>query len=75
MVSAFISCSLGVGLLLSSKELKQVNKRRTSCEWGKYISSKESIEIYGNNKMKPSEDQHTLIKYFDVGINEEGYWN
>ena len=74
MVSAFVSCSLGVGLLLSSEELRQVNEKWASREWGKYISSKESIET-GNNKKKPLEDQLTLIKYLDVGIKEEGHWN
>ena len=50
MVSAFVSRSFGMGIVLSDKELEKVNERQTSGEWAKYISSKKIIEINGTNK-------------------------
>ena len=50
MVSAFVSCSFGVGLLLNYEEFREVNERRASREWGKYLSTKEAIEIHGTDK-------------------------
>ena len=50
MVCAFCSCTFGFGLLLTQEELKMVNKRRQSDEWGTYVSSQESFEINGTNK-------------------------
>ena len=38
MVSAFVSRSFGVGLLLNDEEMRELNKRRASREWGTYIS-------------------------------------
>ena len=54
--------------------MKKVNERRTSREWSKYISSKKAIEIIRNDKKKVFKNNLTLVKFFDVGINEEGYW-
>ena len=45
MVSAFVSRSFVVSLLLNDEEMKELNKWRANSEWGKYISSKEAIEI------------------------------
>ena len=52
MVSAFVSREFGVGLFLEEKELKEVNERRTSREWGEYISKQEALEIHGTTKKK-----------------------
>ena len=75
MVSAFVSRSFGMGLDLTENEMMRVNERRISDEWGEYISDKESIEVYGFNKKKKIKDTFTLVQFFDIGINEEGYWN
>ena len=75
MVSAFCSRSFGFGIVLSEEELKIVNERRQSNEWGRYTSSKEAIEINGTDKKNVLTDSLTLVRFFDVGINEEGYWN
>lgn len=75
MVSAFVSRDFGFGLQLSKQELDKVNERRLGKTWGQYLSKKESIEVYGNSKKKVIEDQLTLVRFFDIGMNEEGYWN
>ena len=75
MVSAFCSRSFGFGIVLSEEELKIVNERRKSDEWGRYTSSKEAIEINGADKKNALTDLLTLVRFFDIGINEEGYWN
>ena len=61
MVSAFVSRSFGVGLKLNQDQLQEVNERRASREWGRYMSSKEAIKINGTDKKKPLEDE-TLNK-------------
>ena len=32
-------------------------------------------DIYGTTKKKPITDELTLIQFFDLGVNEEGFWN
>ena len=75
MISAFVSRDFGVGLVINDEELHLINQRRQSYEWSHYVSKKEAIEVYRTSKKKPLKDKHTLIQYFNVGINEEGYWN
>ena len=75
MVSAFVSREFGVGLKLNEEELQKVNARRASSDWSDYISKKEAIEVYGSTKKKKIDKTLTLIQYFDLGTNEEGYWN
>lgn len=43
-----------MGIVLSDKELENVNERWASDDWGKYILSKEAIEINGTDKKKYS---------------------
>ena len=75
MVSAFVSKDFGVGLMVSDEEMKLVNKRRQSGEWNHYVSMEEAIDVYGTSKKKSLKNKHTLIQYFNVEINKEGYWN
>ena len=75
MVSAFVSRSFGVGLQLNEEELARVNERRRSERWGHYTEKKAAMEIYGSTKKKMITDKLTLVQFFDLGINEEGYWN
>ncbi len=75
MVSAFVLRSFGVGLELNEEELVKVNERRQSEKWGHYIEKKAAMEIYGSTKKKLIRDKLTLVQFFDLGINEEGYWN
>ena len=75
MVSAFVSREFGFGLELTDDELQKVNKRRRSREWGTYLSKKEDIAVNGSDKKRLLKDSLTLVRFFDVGINEEGYWN
>ena len=75
MVSAFVSREFGAGLKLNEEELQKVNARRASSDWSDYISKKEAIEVYGSTKKKKIDKTLTLIQYFDLGMNEEGYWN
>jgi len=75
MISAFVSRSFGVGLKLTEEELLRVNERRRSEKWGQYVETKAAIEVYGSTQKKEIKDPLTLVRFFDVGINEEGYWN
>ncbi len=75
MVSTFVSRLFGAGLQLSEEELMKVNERRQSEKWGHYIKKKAAMEIYGTAKKKLIRDKLTLVQFFDLGINDEGYWN
>ena len=75
MVSGFVSRDFGVGLYLSKVELEEVNERRMGSEWGHYLSKDEALTVYGTTQKKKLTDQLTLIRFFDVGINLEGFWN
>ena len=75
MVSAFVSRSFGVGLQINEEDLVKINERRRSEQWGHYIEEKAAIEIYGSTKKREIKDKLTLVQFFDLGINEEGYWN
>ena len=75
MISGFVSCSFGVGLNLSKEELDKINETRTGCEWGNYLSREAALAVYGTTKKRKIKDQLTLIRFFDVGVNLEGFWN
>ena len=74
MISGFVSCSFGVALLLTLDELNKVNEGRMGSEWGEYVSRESSLSVYGTTKKK-LEDRLTLVRFFDVGINLEGFRN
>jgi len=75
MVSAFVSRSFGVGIKVNEEDLFKINERRKSEKWGHYIDEKAAMEIHGSIKKKSIKDPLTLVQFFDLGINEEGYWN
>ena len=75
MVSGFVSRSFGVGLLLSQDELDKVNERRMGSEWGHYVSKDSAMTVYATTKKKKLTDNLTLVRFFDVGVNLEGFWN
>ena len=75
MVSAFVSRSFGVSIKKNEEDLFKINKRRKSEKWGHYIDEKAAMEIHGSIKKKSIKDPLTLVQFFDLGINEEGYWN
>ena len=75
MISAFVSRSFGIGIILLDEELMKVNEQRRSEKWGHYMESKAAIEIYGSTKKKEVKDRLTLVRFFDLRINQEGYWN
>ena len=75
IISTQMPRSFGIGIKLNKDELDKVNKRRRSEKWCHYIKKSVAIEIYGNTKKKDIDDPLTLVRFFDLGINEEGYWN
>ena len=75
MVLEFVSRGFGVGLHLNKIELNEVNDRRSSEIWGSYLSKDEALTIYGTIKKKKIIDKLTLVRFFDVGVNLEGFWN
>ena len=75
MISGFVSRDFGLGLTVTATELTMIYERRSSPHWGEYLSEQAAIEIYGCNHKMEIEDKHTLLRFFDVGVNEDGYWN
>ena len=75
MVSAFASREFGLGLHVTEEQLIKINERRNSTDWCEYISKADAVNVQGTIKKKMISDKLTLVRFFDVGINEEGYWN
>ena len=75
MISAFCSRAFGLGLNVSNEQLAEINKRRTNGITSHYISTESANEIYGTTLKKPFETNELLIRYFEVGVMGEGYWN
>ena len=75
MISAFVARDFGVGILLNEEEFDKVNRRRLSKQWGTYISEESAKNVYGNISKKPFTDKLTLVRFFEVGVNLEGFWN
>ena len=65
----------GLGLQLNEIQLQEVNERRKCGEFSRYESENEAIEIYGTVNKKELTSNFTLVRFFDIGINEDGYWN
>ena len=51
-----------------------MNARRASSDWSDHVSKKEAIEVYERTKKKKIDKTLTLIQYFDLEMNEKGYW-
>ena len=75
MVSAFCSRVFGLGLHVNSQQLEEINKRRSEGDTAHYLNKESANEIYGTTLKKIFNDKHLLIRYFEVGIMREGYWN
>ncbi len=75
MISGFVSRSFKVGVHLSETELNKVNERRVRSEWCHYLSKDSALTVYGTTRKKKLVNNLTLMRFFDVGINLEGFWN
>ena len=73
IVLAFVAREFGVGLRLTHEELEHVNRRRNSETWSNYEQKDAAIEIYGSTRKKDIKDVLTLIRFFELGLNYEGY--
>ena len=66
---------LELGSTLSEVELNEVSKKRMGSEWGECTSKSEAITIYDTikkkKKKKKIQDQLTLVRFFDIGVNLE----
>ena len=71
MISAFVSRPFGLGLHCTLSQLDKINKSR---QHQHYISKDSAKAVYGCTRKKPFTSTYLLIQYFDVGINEDGYW-
>ena len=63
-----------MGVSLSEDELRRVNDRRRKAEWKEYLSRESALEVYGSVTKKLLTSRHTLIQYFDLGLQNDGYW-
>ena len=77
MLSAIVSRLFGIGMELSEVEMRNMNNRRTNSTspFRRYISKESAMEIYGSDLKKPLTCKHALVQYFELGINNQGYWN
>ena len=46
-----------------------------SQEWCNYVSTNEAMTVYGTTKKTKITDPLTLVRYFDIGVNLEGFLN
>ena len=72
MISALCSRNFGLGIWLTDLELSEINEMRLNQN---YVSEESAIEINGTREKKPLTCKHALIRYFELGINAEGYWS
>jgi hypothetical protein len=72
MVSAFQSRAFGLGRGLSTEELEEINNRREGTE---YISVEAAMQV-NNETAKPRLTNNSpFLRFFDVGVDREGYWD
>ena len=74
MLSAFVSRMFGMGLVLNDIQLEEINERRRSNEWKECVSAERAMEVYGKTTKKPLTCKHVVLQYFDLGIQNDGYW-
>ena len=67
--------TLELGSTWMIMKLKKVNERRVSDEWCHYLSKEAALAVNGTTQKKKLKDNLTLVKFFDLGVNLEGYWN
>ena len=73
MVSAFQSREFGLGLgdYLTEEVLIKINHQRKG---NKYVSEEDAF-LVRNDKYKNEIKTDPCLRYFNVGINKDGYWN
>ena len=74
MLSAVVSRMFVMGLPLNEIELGEINERRMSHKWKHYMSAESALEVHGTTLKKPLTSKHALIEYFDLGMQNDGYW-
>ena len=77
MISALTSRVDGLGARITEQQLEEINNIRTdeNSDWCEYISGRSAIEVYGTTKKKKLTCKHALIQYFELGVQNEGYWD
>ena len=75
MISAFCCRVFGLGLHVTNEQLVEINKRRTEGITSHYLSTDSANEINGTTLKKPFDSKDLLVRYFEVGVMGEGYWN
>jgi hypothetical protein len=74
MVSCFQSRVFGLSRLLTTEELVSINMFRRQRR-PKYFAAESAINVIGVADKKPLENNSPFERYFDVGIDKDGYWN
>ena len=75
MISALISRFDGLGAEITQQQLDEINDSRDNGDWCEYISRSSAMEVYGTTKKKKLTCKHALIQYFELGVQNEGYWD
>ena len=75
MISALISRFDWSSAELTQQQLEEINNYRKNGEWSHYISKTSAIEVYGTTEKKELTCKHALIQYFELGVQNEGYWD
>jgi hypothetical protein len=74
MVSAFQSRVFGLGRLLTEEEILKINRFRSN-QRSKYLSEEAAINVVGDITKKPITDNSAFMKFFEIGLEKDGYWN
>ena len=76
MVSGICSRDFGLGVRLTQDQFDEVNLNRTSAdsEFRHYVSETAALEVYGTTEKQLLTSRDCLMQFFDVGINNDGYW-
>ena len=66
----------GLGIGITQQQLDEINYKRTdeTSDWREYIGKTAAMDVYGSIKKKLT-SKHALIQYFDLGVQNEGYWD
>ena len=73
MISALTSRVDGLGARITEQQLVEINESRENGEWCEYISINSAIEVYGTTKKQALTSKHSLIQYFELDVQNEGY--
>jgi hypothetical protein len=74
MCSAFSCRGFGLGRTLTKEEIVAINMKRTETR-PLYLSVESSTYLTGNTEKQPIKDNSPFVRFFEVGVEKEGFWS